>query len=1027
MAIRLSGINSGLDTDAIVQELVSAYSLKTEKYEKAQTKLSWKQEAWKTLNAKIYSLYTSASNMRLSSAYSLKKTTVSDSTKASVTASSTAPVGTQTLEVKQLAQACYMTGSEVSLSDGGKVTGDTKLSELGYTGGATTIEVVREDGTKAEIEILKSTTVSEFVKKLQENGLNANFDEANQRIFASAKKAGTENNFILMGGDKDGADALKLLGLDTALVSEDGSFTELGAQYYQADYDLFEAAKKAGYSGINGLQEYIQKQVAEYDLLEAQASACEARDDLYAALESLGIRPSLSDLQSTVKTVVANGEDGKAKLKEYLEEKGVDASSLTDDVMDTLYKNVSISGHYSTAATEINTIFEDIYLLDRPSVSDLQEVINADGLTDDDSKRKALQKYVEEQTGKADVDVTALYNSLTELQAAGIDETNISATRKDVTNTLNRMLPLDKFQAAIADCNTFDEKKEGIKNYFVSKGVEEESLNILSKQDWQAIIDDLETVELYENPASATALYDSVISQLDELFDGEDSARPTIEKLQTELAGVSSDKQMAALADYLNKYHLSDDLDTTDSETKEKLENLLSDLNKIKDFIPTAERETYKTIDSALVSSNLTVTATDGTETQLTSIGALQEAYQAACDAGTINTADGGTSAKEWLKGIIKNDTLTDTNKADLAGTLYESLQTLSAYGEQTSESRSRPSVEMLNTTEIAEAMSESMVKEIAESDDISGVDDAIYDKAMEAFEANRILNSDEYKGNGASRVNGSDAVISLNGVEFTGSSNSFNINGLAIEVTGVTTDPVSITTNTDTQGIYDKIKDFLTEYNTVINEMTKLYNADSAKDYEPLTDEEKEAMSEDQIEKWENKIKDSLLRRDTTLNSIMSSMINAMSTTYSVDGTKLSLSSFGIKTLGFLNAPDNENYAFHIDGDEDDENTSGNEDKLMVAIQENPDQVMEFMKQLTAGLYTAIDNKMKSTDMSSAYKVYNDKEMDKQYAEYTEIISKWEDKVSEKEEYYYNKFSQMEVALSRLNDQTSAISGLLG
>ena len=52
MPIRLSGINSGLDTDALVKELVSAYSLKKEKYQKEQTKIEWKQDAWKTLNTK---------------------------------------------------------------------------------------------------------------------------------------------------------------------------------------------------------------------------------------------------------------------------------------------------------------------------------------------------------------------------------------------------------------------------------------------------------------------------------------------------------------------------------------------------------------------------------------------------------------------------------------------------------------------------------------------------------------------------------------------------------------------------------------------------------------------------------------------------------------------------------------------------------------------------------------------------------------------------------------------------------------
>ena len=208
---------------------------------------------------------------------------------------------------------------------------------------------------------------------------------------------------------------------------------------------------------------------------------------------------------------------------------------------------------------------------------------------------------------------------------------------------------------------------------------------------------------------------------------------------------------------------------------------------------------------------------------------------------------------------------------------------------------------------------------------------------------------------------------------------------------------------------------------------MTKLYNAESASDYEPLTDEEKEAMSEEQIEKWENKIKDSLLRRDTTLNSVMSVMVNSMAQVYEVNGEKLSLSTFGISTMGYLNAAENEHYAYHIDGDEDDENTSGKKDKLMAAIEENPDQVVEFMQKLTSNLYTEIDKKMKSTDLSSAYKVYNDKEMDKQLANYAEMIAKWEEKVSEKEDYYYNKFTQMEKALSNLNSQTSSISSLLG
>ena len=73
MAIRLSGMNSGLDTDAIVKALVSGYTTKKEKYEKAQTKLGWKQESWKSLNTKVYSMYSNISNLRFQVPTTLKR------------------------------------------------------------------------------------------------------------------------------------------------------------------------------------------------------------------------------------------------------------------------------------------------------------------------------------------------------------------------------------------------------------------------------------------------------------------------------------------------------------------------------------------------------------------------------------------------------------------------------------------------------------------------------------------------------------------------------------------------------------------------------------------------------------------------------------------------------------------------------------------------------------------------------------------------------------------------------------------
>lgn len=281
----------------------------------------------------------------------------------------------------------------------------------------------------------------------------------------------------------------------------------------------------------------------------------------------------------------------------------------------------------------------------------------------------------------------------------------------------------------------------------------------------------------------------------------------------------------------------------------------------------------------------------------------------------------------------------------------------------------------------------------------------------------------------GATRVDAEDAKITLNDAEFTSSSNVFNINGLTIKATGTTAagESLTISTDTDTQGLYDKIKDFLTEYNSIINELTSLYNADSAKGYEPLTDDEKSEMSDSEVEKWETKIKDAILRNDSTVGGVMNSMTTAMMSSYTVNGKSYSLASFGIHTLGYLNAAKNEQYAYHIDGDEDDSNTSGNKDKLLDMITNNPEDIEEFMKQLASGLYTALDNKMKSTNLSSAYTIYNDKQMTKDYSSYTTQIKAWETKIEDLENRYYKQFSNMEKQLAKMQSSTSSLSSLFG
>lgn len=289
-------------------------------------------------------------------------------------------------------------------------------------------------------------------------------------------------------------------------------------------------------------------------------------------------------------------------------------------------------------------------------------------------------------------------------------------------------------------------------------------------------------------------------------------------------------------------------------------------------------------------------------------------------------------------------------------------------------------------------------------------------------------LDGDMGYNEGAYRVNGQDSIITLNDAEYTSNTNNYTINGLTINATGITDDNgITITTDSDNQAIYDKVKDFLKQYNELVIEMNQKYNAESAKGYEPLTDEEKEAMTDDQIKDWEDKIKNAIFRKDDTLRSVMGAMTTAMSKSIKIGDKTYSLATFGISTKSYFEADDHDNYAYHIAGDKDDEYSSGKEDKLMAAITENPDDVVDFLKELTNGLYKTLDGKMKKTALSSSSTVYNDVQFSNQLKTYEKEVKKWEEKITAYEDKWYNTFAQMEKAMSKMQSQQSQLAGMMG
>lgn len=268
------------------------------------------------------------------------------------------------------------------------------------------------------------------------------------------------------------------------------------------------------------------------------------------------------------------------------------------------------------------------------------------------------------------------------------------------------------------------------------------------------------------------------------------------------------------------------------------------------------------------------------------------------------------------------------------------------------------------------------------------------------------------------------DAEIVLDGATLTGSSNSIEVGGVTYDLKGKTKEDETVTMNVtnNTQATFDMVKNFVTEYNKILLEMNTLYGAKSSKGYEPLTDEEREAMSDKQIELWENKIKDSLLRRDSTLDGLMTAMRSSLQTSVTVNGKSYSLGSFGIETGDYT-----EKGLLHIHGDADDPVYADKSNKLMKMLSENPEDVAAALSQITGKLYNTLQDKMKTSPVSSALTFYNDKEMKKQSTEYSKRISTWEVRLQEMETKYFNQFSAMEKAMAKLQSQSNYLGNLMG
>lgn len=315
----------------------------------------------------------------------------------------------------------------------------------------------------------------------------------------------------------------------------------------------------------------------------------------------------------------------------------------------------------------------------------------------------------------------------------------------------------------------------------------------------------------------------------------------------------------------------------------------------------------------------------------------------------------------------------------------------------------------------------------------------------------------------------GQDAIFkaTVNGstMYFSRSSNTFDMDGMSVTLKGTfnnleqadgkpiksdelngsqgeldkifdpaATESVTFTSKTDTDTVVDAIKQMVEDYNAIVKEVKEAYSTmplqqTNGSKYEPLTDEDKADMSESEIEAYEEKAKTGLLFGDNDLSSLYNALRSAVApggndgsflrsiginTSYSEGLTTIELDETALREALETN-PDGVKDAFTKSKE-----NGASRDGLMTAIQKVTDR------------YAATTGATKGILIEKAGSKYSptaalDNALLDQMNEIDDQIETWQSKMSDKVDYYTNKFTQLEMLIQQMNSQSATLSGLMG
>ncbi|MDR3209093.1 MAG: flagellar filament capping protein FliD [Oscillospiraceae bacterium] len=303
------------------------------------------------------------------------------------------------------------------------------------------------------------------------------------------------------------------------------------------------------------------------------------------------------------------------------------------------------------------------------------------------------------------------------------------------------------------------------------------------------------------------------------------------------------------------------------------------------------------------------------------------------------------------------------------------------------------------------------------------GITPTIENISGNIFGANSVLGIDSTGSQTGIYQNGQNARLTINGVEVEREANSFVIDGIGYTLNRTTDKPIEAAIVRDASPAIEKIKGFIDGYNTIISKLENLLSERKTTDeasYVPLTDEERAAMTEDEIAAWEAIAKKGILRNDSGIQSVLSSLRSALYE--SVTGAGLAPSSIGIAT-GQYSAGGKGQIVL-------------DEAKLRAALESDPERVMSVFTNTSAsadtataykenGLITRMNNIL--TNYMSGKQLDALDNLESSVSAITQRIADLEAKMVTQQERLYTKYAAMETALSNLNSQSDWLAGVLG